>query len=63
MVGTALIIEREIEDARSTRNSGVGIKREDQPSSSSGKRLKTSASHKFQDQGHDWAYEMGLPQR
>ena len=55
MVGTALTIEREIEDARSTRDAGVGSKREDQPSSSSGKRQKTSASHEFQDQGRDWA--------
>ena len=37
MVGTALIIEREIEDARSTRDVSVGRKREDQPSSSSGR--------------------------
>ena len=50
MVGT-LTKEREIEDARSTRDAGVGSKREDQPSSSSGKRQKTSASHEFQDQG------------
>ena len=49
MVGTALTIEREIEDARSTRDAGVGSKREDQPSSSSGKRQKTFASHEFQD--------------
>ena len=55
MVGTALTIEREIEDARSTRDAGVGNKREDQPSSSSGKRQKTSASNEFQDQGQDWA--------
>ena len=55
MVGMALTIEREIEDARSTRDAGVGIKRENQPSSSSGKRQKTSASHEFQDQGRDWA--------
>ena len=55
MVGTALTIEREIEDARNTRDAGVGSKREDHPSSSSGKRRKTSASHKFQDQGQDWA--------
>ena len=47
MVGTALTIEREIEDARSTRDVGVSSKREDQPSSSSGKRQKTSASHEF----------------
>ena len=51
MVGTVLTIEREIEDAQSTRDAGVGIKREDQSSSSSGKRQKISASHEFQDQG------------
>ena len=57
MVRMALTIEREreIEDARSTWDAGVGSKREDQPSSSSGKRQKTSASHEFQDQGQDWA--------
>ena len=38
MVGTTLTIEIEIEDARSTRDVSVGSKREDQPSSSSGKR-------------------------
>ena len=42
-------------------DAGVGSKREDQPSSISGKRQKTSASHEFQDQGQDWACEMGLP--
>ena len=31
----------------------AGEKREDQPSSNSGKRQKTSASHEFQDQGQD----------
>ena len=65
MFGTALTIEREIEDARNTQDAGVGSKREDQPSSSSGKRQKTSASHEFQDQGQDWAIsracETGLP--
>ena len=34
MVGMTLTIEREIKDARSTRDTGVGSKREDQPSSS-----------------------------
>ena len=63
MVGMTLTIEREIEDTRSTRDAGVGSKREDQPSSNSGKRQKTSASHEFQDQGQDWACETGLPQR
>ena len=38
MGGMAVTIEREIEDDRSTRDVGVGRKREDQPSSSSGKR-------------------------
>ena len=42
MVGTALTIKREIEDARSTRDVSVGSKREDQP-----------ASHELQDQGQD----------
>ena len=56
MVGTTLTIEREIEDARSSRDEGVGSKREDQPSYSSGKRQKTSASHEFQDQGQDWVF-------
>ena len=56
MVGTALTIEREIEDAWSTQDAGVGNKREDRPSSTSGKRQKTSASHEFQDQGQDWAF-------
>ena len=37
MVGTVLTIEREVEDARSTLDAGVGSEREDQPSSSSGK--------------------------
>ena len=55
MVGTTLTIEREIEDARGIRVADAGEKRKDQPSSSSGKRQKTSASHEFQDQGQDWA--------
>ena len=45
MVGTALTIEREIEDAWNTRDMGVGSKREDQLSPSSRKWQKTSASH------------------
>ena len=45
MVGTALTIEREIEDTWNTQDTGVGSKREDQLSPSSGKRQKTSASH------------------
>ena len=45
MVGTALTIERKIEDTRNTQDMGVGNKREDQRSLSSGKRQKTSISH------------------
>ena len=45
MVGTTLTIEREIEDTWNTQDTGVGNKREDQLSPSSGKRQKTSASH------------------
>ena len=59
MVGTTLTIEREIENGRSTRDTGVGSKREDQSSSSSGRRQKTSATHEFQDQDQDWASETG----
>ena len=44
MVGAALTIEREIEDTGITRDMGVGDKREDQLSPSSGKRKKTSTS-------------------
>ena len=40
MVGTALTIEREIEDARNTQDTGVGSKREDQPSSSFGEEAE-----------------------
>ena len=39
MVGTAMTIEREMEDARSTRDAGVsGKRKESQSSSSSGKK-------------------------
>ena len=44
MVGTALTIEREIEDTWNTQDTGVGNKREDQLSPSTGKRQKTSTS-------------------
>ena len=47
MVGTTLTIEREIEDAWGIRFADAGEKREDQSSSSSGKRQKISASHEF----------------
>ena len=45
MVGTALTIEREMKDARSTRDASVRGKRKDsQSSSSSGKRQRASSS-------------------
>ena len=47
MVRTAMTIEREIEDARSIRAAGTTEKREDRPSSSSGKRQKTFAPREF----------------
>ena len=48
MVGIALTIEREIEDARSTRDAGVSNKRkESQSSSSSGKKQRASSSRGF----------------
>ena len=56
MIGIDLTIEREIDDARGIRVPDAGEKREDQPSYSSGKRQKTSASHEFQDQGQDGAF-------
>ena len=53
MVGTALTIEREIEDARSTRYAGVSRKRkESRSSSSSGKKQRASSSRGFQDRGY-----------
>ena len=53
MVGTALTIEREIEDARSTWDADVSSKRkESQSSSSSGKRQRASSSRGFQSRGH-----------
>ena len=53
MVGMTLTIEREIEDARSTRDAGVSSKRKkSQSSSSSGKKQRASSSCGFQGRGH-----------
>ena len=53
MVGTALTIEREMEDARNTRDASVSGKRKDsQSSSSSGKRQRASSSQGSQSHGH-----------
>ena len=55
MVRTTMAIEREIEDARSIRDAGASDKRkESQPYSSSGNKLKASSSQGFQGQGHDY---------
>ena len=53
MVGMALTIEREIEDARSTRDASVSGKMKDsQSSSSSGKRQRASSSRGSQSHDH-----------
>ena len=53
MVGIALTIEREIADARSTRDAGSsGKRKESQSSSSSGKKQRASSSRGFQSRGH-----------
>ena len=53
MVRTALTIEREIEDARSTREASTSVKRkESQSSSSSGKKPRASSSREFQSHDH-----------
>ena len=55
MVRTVMSIEREIEDARSIQAAGTSEKRkDDQPSSSSGKRQKTSAPRVFQGRGYGY---------
>ena len=52
MVGTALTIEREIEDARGIRDTSTSGKRKgDQCSSSTGKRQRASSSREPQMQG------------
>ena len=53
MVGTALTVEREIEDARSTGDAGVSSKRkESQSSSSSRKKQRASSSRGFRGRDH-----------
>ena len=54
MVRTAVAIKREIDDARSTRDSGAsGKRKEDRSSSGSGKKQKASSSRGFKRKGHD----------
>ena len=53
MVGTALTIKREIEDAWSTQDASANVKRkESQSSSSSGKKPRASSSRGFQSHDH-----------
>ena len=53
MVGTAMTIEREIEDARNTQDAGAsGKRKESQSSSSSGKKPRASSSQGFQGRDH-----------
>ena len=55
MVRTALSIERERDDARSIQDTCVGDKRkEGKPSSSSGKKQRTSVPRGFSGQGRDF---------
>ena len=55
MVRTALAIERKIDDAQSIRDTGPSDKRkEGQPSSSSGKKKRTSVPRGFSGQGCDF---------
>ena len=64
MVRTALTIEREIEDARSTLDAGVNSKRkESQSSSNSGKKQKASSSRGFQGRAIRAKDKSGLPVR
>ena len=52
MVGTTMAIEREVDDARSIRDAETsGKRKEDQPSSSLGKRQRTSVPRVPQVQG------------
>ena len=55
MVRMAMAIEREIEDSRSIRDTvASGKKKGDQPSSSFGKKQKTSIPQGFQGRGRDY---------
>ena len=52
MVETAMTIERDVEDTRSTWDTGArGKRKESQSSSSSGKKPRASSSHVFQGRG------------
>ena len=62
MVGMALTIEREIEDARSTWETGAsGKRKESQSSSNSGKKERASGSHRFQSRYHPSQGQIRVP--
>ena len=64
MVGTTLTIEREIEDARSTLDASVSVKRkESQSSSSSGKKPRASSTRGFQSHDHPGQGQIRVGQR
>ena len=64
MVGTALTIDREIEDARSTQDAGAsGKRKESQSFSSSGKKQRASSSRGFQSRGHPGQGQMRVEVR
>ena len=64
MVGTALTIERDIEDAQNTWDASVSGKRKDsQSSSSSGKRQRASSSRGSQSHGHPGQGQMRIAGR
>ena len=64
MVGITLTIEREIEDARSTRDTGVSSKRKESHSSSSlGKKQRASSSRGFQGRSYPGQGQIRLPVR
>ena len=53
MVGTTMTIEREMEDARSTRDAGAsGKRKESQSCPSSGKKQRAFSSRGFQSRGY-----------
>ena len=64
MVGTALTIERDIEDAQNTRDASFSGKRKDsQSSSNSGKRQRASSSRGSQSHGHPGKGQMRIAGR
>ena len=56
MVRTSMVIKRDIDDAKNIRDAGAsGKRKESQPSSSTGKKQRTSTPQQFQ--GRDRGYQ------